>query len=332
MGTPRVTIIGLGHVGGSIGLGLRSSTKAVEVVGHDKEPGIGKLAQKKGAVDTSTMHLPNACEDADLVIVATPITAIRETLELIGPHLKQGCVVTDTSTLKEPVLAWAAETLPPGVSFVGGDPLLHPDAHTEDLTTLRGLESARAELFEGALYALCPTAETPPRAVKRVTDMINLLKARAFYVDPVEHDGMRAAVDGLPRLVSLALMQQAAGAPGWQEARKLADYVFGLVTAPLADDAEIQSPQVLLNTNHLLPRLEALIHELTRLREWITAENANALQEAFDQAASTRARWLTDRAKGEWEEELAELGVKGTLGSLGDMLGFGLGGRRPKEE
>jgi prephenate dehydrogenase len=332
MSKPRITIIGLGLVGGSIGLGLRSGTKAVQVVGHDREPGIGKLAQKKGAVDKSTMNLLNACEDADLVVIATPISAIRETLELIGPHLKQGCVVTDTATVKEPVLAWAAETLPAGVSFVGGDPLLRPNAGPEDLAALRGIESADADLFQNALYVLCPSSETSPRAIKRVTDMISLLKARAFYGDPVEHDGMRAAVEGLPQLTSLAMMRQASGSPGWKEARKLADHVFGAATASLTDDAATQSAQALLNADHLLPRIDVLIHELTRIREWIATGNADALQAAFDQAASARSQWLMDRAKGDWEEELVELGVKGTLGSLTDMVGFGLAERKPKEK
>ena len=231
MTQPRVTIIGLGLIGGSIGLALRSSTKAIQVIGHDIEPGIGKLARKNGAVEKSTIHLLAACENADLVIIATPITAIRETLELIGPHLKQGCVVTDTATLKEPVLAWAAETLPTGISFVGGDPLIHSNANIGDLTTLHGIESAHVDLLQGALYALCPSPDTSPRAVKRVTDLTNLLGARPFYVDAVEHDGMRAAVEGLPALTSLALMQQASGSPGWKETRKLADHVFGTATA-----------------------------------------------------------------------------------------------------
>jgi prephenate dehydrogenase len=278
------------------------------------------------------LNLINACEDADLVILAIPITAIRETLGLIGPHLKQGCVVTDTATLKEPVLAWAAETLPAGVSFVGGDPLLKPDAVPDELASAQGLEAARPDLFDGALYVLCPSAETPPRAVKRVTDMIGLLKARAFYVDPVEHDGMRAAVEGLPMMASLAIMQQAGGSPGWQETRKLADHVFGAATASLVGDPTNQSAQALLNADHLIPRIDALVRDLIHLREWIATDNSEELQRAFTQAESARSRWLIDRNEGKWEEELADLGIKGTLGSLGDMLGAGFFDRRPKDE
>jgi prephenate dehydrogenase len=330
MTKPRITIIGLGLIGGSIGLGLTAGAKTIHVVGHDIDSGQGKLAQKK--VHESRVNLIDACQDADLVILAIPITGIRETLELIAPNLKQGCVVTDTATLKEPVLAWAAETLPDGVPFVGGDPLLNPDLRPKELTPLQGLEQARADLFQDGLYALCPAAKTHPTAVKRVSDMVNLLNARPFYVDPVEHDGMRAAVEGLPTLVGLALMYQVSESPGWQEARKLADHIFSMATAPLADDAEIQRASLLLNADHLLPRVDAMIQGLAQLREWIAAKNAPALEEFIDRAVSARTRWLIDRAKGDWDEELAELGISGTLGSLGNMFGFGSSRRQPKEE
>lgn len=332
MTKPRITIIGLGLIGGSIGLGLMDSAKSVHIVGHDIDPRQSKLAKKKGAVNESTMNLFDACRDADLIIIATPITAIRETLELIGPDLKQGCVVTDTATLKAPVLAWAAETLPDGVSFVGGDPLLNPTAHSTDQMNLQGLEEARADLFERAFYFLCPPPEAHPTAVKRVTDMVNLIQGRPFYIDPVEHDGMRAAVDGLPLLASLALMQEAGAAPGWREARKVADHIFGMATASLTGDAATHRAQVLLNAAHLLPRLDALIHELGELREWIADKDAAVLEEAFEQAVSVRTRWLVDRAKAEWEEELGEISMPGALDGLGNMLGLGSRKPGPKEK
>ena len=131
---------------------------------------------------------------------------------------------------------------------------------------------------------------------------------------------------------SLALMEQASGSPGWQETRKLADQVFGAVTAPLMGDPDEQAAHVLLNASHLLPHVDALIRALNRMRDWITTDDTDALRQAFDQATSVRTRGLADRADGQWDEELAELGIKGTLGSMGDMLGFGLGSRKPRED
>lgn len=332
MAKPKVAIVGLGLIGGSIGLGLKASSKNIYVVGHDIDHGVGRQAKKVGAVDDSALNLINACDDADLVIIATPLSALRETLGYIGPHLKPGCVVTDTTTIKAPVLRWAAETLPAGVAFVGGDPLLKPDATPDRLAVRAGLESARADLLHGALYVLCPSAETPPAAVKRVTDMASLLKAHAFFVDPVEHDGMRAMVDGLSVVTGLALMRLTSGSPGWLEARKLADFAFGTATAPLAGNIESNRAQVLDNADHLLPRLDAYIQELSGLRKWIADDDTEALTAAFEQATADRAAWLKDWMEGNWVKDENEPEIKGTLGSFGDMLGFGLGKRKSKEE
>jgi prephenate dehydrogenase len=329
MDKPCISIIGLGLIGGSMGLALRASGKDLHVVGHDQDPGLSKLARKMGAVDEGRFNLPHACEDADLLVIATPITALRETLADVSPHLKPGCVVTDTAPLKGPVLAWAEETLP-GVPFIAGLPVVNPAAQPTSLMDPQGLESARADLFQDALYALCAPPQADPKAVKRVTDMVNLLGARPFYVDQAELDGIQAVTKILPALLNLALLQVISQEPGWREARKLADHIFGMSTAPLAEQAASQRAQALLNAQHLLPRLEALVNQLTQLDQWIRHKDADSLEQAFERASLLRRRWLVDRARGEWEEEITELILPGALDSLGNLIG--LRPPQPQEE
>jgi prephenate dehydrogenase len=158
------------------------------------------------------------------------------------------------------------------------------------------------------------------------------LEATPFFVDPIEHDGMRAAVEGLPALTALALMQEVSDTPGWTEARKLADHVFSMATAALSGDVQVQRAQIMLNATHLLPRLDALIRELMRLRRWIAQEELDALDEALEQAAVARARWLSNRSRGDWKEELSDMGVTGTFGTLKGALGLGFRGRKPEED
>jgi len=326
MTNPRITIIGLGLVGGSMGLALKNSGKPIEIVGHDRHPERNHQASKLGAVDKTSFNLPRACRDADMIILAIPLSNIRETLKVIGPDLKQGCVVTDTTTLKQPVLTWAAETLPEGVFFIGGAPVLNLSA--EEATA--GLDGAREDLFQNLLYPLCLSSKANPKAAKLVTGLVNLLQAHPFYLDPVEHDGLRAAVETLPILTSLALMQQAAGSPSWREARKLADYVFDTTTAPLAGDAEAQRARIMLNSKNLLPRIDALIEKLTQFREWVASDDRDALKNVFDQTTFERDLWLDDRAKGNWETRPGAPEVPGVSGLLGHL--FGLSQHKPKDK
>src|SRR3990172_7615468 len=131
----RITIIGTGLIGGSIGLALKAAKlEGVEIVGHDRERDSAAKAAKMGAVDRAEHNLPRSVEGAGMVIIATPVLAVRETMELIGQDLGEGAIVTDTASTKAHVMRWAAELLPAGVSFIGG----HPIAGKEN----QGIENA----------------------------------------------------------------------------------------------------------------------------------------------------------------------------------------------
>ena len=135
----RITIVGTGCIGTSIGLALHQTKQPLFIVGHDKESGHASMAQRMKAIDKSEWNLISACEDADLVILAIPMVAIEETLKALAPHLKGGCVVTDTAGLKGQVIEWAEALLPATVNFVGGDPVV--------TSTGSGPAAASADLF-----------------------------------------------------------------------------------------------------------------------------------------------------------------------------------------
>src|SRR5215211_6934991 len=120
--TVQITIIGLGQVGSSIGLALKASKVDAHLVGHDKEPGIAKEAQKAGAVDDVKYNLPASIRDAKLIILAMPLSEIRETLEIITQDLQDGAVIMDTAPSKAKVAAWAKQLLPEGRYYIGLSP------------------------------------------------------------------------------------------------------------------------------------------------------------------------------------------------------------------
>src|SRR5215213_4219337 len=127
----RVAIIGLGLIGGSIGLGLRSwsnqqsrdGAQGLEIVGFDIDLDQQAYAKKISAVDRAEWELAKAVRDADLIVVCTPVRAMRETFADIAPVLKSGAVVTDVGSTKADVISWANEILPRTVSFIGGHPM-----------------------------------------------------------------------------------------------------------------------------------------------------------------------------------------------------------------
>ncbi len=203
----RIAIIGLGVTGTSLGLALKKASAELRITGHDRQPAAAAAAHKAGAVDRTQWNLPAACDGADLVILALPMEGVRETLAVIGPALKAGCLVTDTAPVKAPVLAWAEESLPREVSFVGGDPV-----------GARGRRlSPSAEMFRDTVYCLCPGARAPAGAIDRAADLAQAVGARPRFFDAVEHDGLAAALDQLPVMLSLAALRAMSDSPAWRE-------------------------------------------------------------------------------------------------------------------
>src|SRR5574341_923228 len=150
----RVTIVGLGLIGGSMGLALKKSGIDLEIVGHDKDSSAANRAQKRGAVDTTKWNLIDACEGAGLIILAIPLDGIRDTLIALKPYLEPGVIVSDTATTKVPLIKWAAQ-LPEGVHLIGGDPVLKPSRAPG-----HGIDAADADLFQGATYCLTPVTRS----------------------------------------------------------------------------------------------------------------------------------------------------------------------------
>jgi prephenate dehydrogenase len=302
MPKPRITIVGLGLIGGSIGLALRQTENDYEVVGHDREHAVASKARKLGAVSKTEWNLISACEEADLIIIATPVMAIKETLTAIASYLKPGCLVTDTASIKGPVVAWAKETLPETVHFVGGDPIISQEASIGD-SLPTGIEGARADLFQGGLYCLTPSPETAPQAVQLATDLVHLLGASPFFLDAAEHDGLIAGVDHLAFVLSAALLGTTVTSPAWREMRKLAGEAFQNVTRFSSGDAATYRDACLSNGENIVRWIDACLVRLQELREVIAAQEAEELEKTFEEVMSVRDRWLREKAEGRWELE-----------------------------
>ena len=105
-----------------------------------------------------------------MVILSLPVVAIRDTMQAIAPYLQPGALVTDTASLKTPVLRWAEEILPESAHFVGGDPVISAAS--------AGAEEASADLLKNALYCLCPSPRAAPDAVRLASGLVERLRQR----------------------------------------------------------------------------------------------------------------------------------------------------------
>ncbi|MBI2913085.1 MAG: prephenate dehydrogenase/arogenate dehydrogenase family protein [Chloroflexi bacterium] len=281
----RLTIIGTGLIGGSLGLALKAAgLESVEIVGHDLDRGAANQAQRAGAIDRAEHNLLRAVEGASMVIIATPVLAVRELMQEIAGELAEGVVVTDTASTKAQVMQWAAELLPEGVSFVGG----HPMAGKET----PGIEQAEATLFAGKAYCICPSLKATDGAVNSVVGLARLVGAEPLFVDAEEHDQYAAAVSHLPLLVSTALFTLLRSSPAWPDLAPMASSGFRDITRLASGDPRMSHDICVTNREAAVHWLERMAGELHRLRDMLADAQDEGLLGTFTKAQMERDSFL----------------------------------------
>jgi prephenate dehydrogenase len=295
----QITIVGLGQIGSSIGLALKAHGVNVHLVGHDKDPQAGKESQRMGAVDDVKYNLPASVREAKIVILALPLSEVRETLRVIAPDLQEGTLVLDMAPAKATVAAWAKELLPAGRHYVGLTPAINPEyLHGTDF----GVKAARADLFERGLIVVNAPMGTPVNVFNLTMELVGLLGALPLLMDTAEADGIYAGMHVLPQLVAASLLDTTVDQPGWQEARKLAGRPYAAVTAGAAyhDDVTSLAEIAIDNRENVVRLLNAYITSLINLRDEIEENDREAVLRRLTEAWKGRVRWLDERVAAEW--------------------------------
>jgi prephenate dehydrogenase len=266
-----IAIIGLGLIGGSLGLALRQARderglSRYSLIGYDSNPQRLRQAEQRGAISQASEHLDEAVRDAQMVLLATPVLAMRGVLAEIAPHLRAGAIVTDTASTKAAVLGWARELLPVSARFIGG----HPMAGSTG-----SLEEARPDLFKGAAYCLVTSRaanaglSVDAEALQVVHDLIAGLGARPVLLDAETHDRCVAAISHLPFLTSIALVETVAESAERELMRQLASTGFRDATRLAAGDPAMYQSIVLTNRAAITAWLDAYMEQLQTIQQML---------------------------------------------------------------
>lgn len=271
-----VGIIGLGLIGGSIGLALKqqrdnTGRRTSLVVGYDSDPARRRQAEQLQAIDQASGHLIEVVQQAHLLIIATPVLAVRQVLREIAAHVPSETIITDTASAKAAVLRWAGELLPPGARFLGGHPMAGGTS---------SLEEARPDLFHGATYCLVPTMQadearyTDAAALQALQTLISALGARPLLIDAQTHDRCVAAISHLPFITSAALVETVANSAEVEIMRQLASSGFRDASRLAAGDPVMYQSIALTNREAITTWLDAYIAELQAMRQVLQTSQA----------------------------------------------------------
>jgi prephenate dehydrogenase len=283
----RMVIVGLGLIGGSLGLALRTAQPGAVITGWDQQAATLDMALQRGAIDHAASSLERSVRNADLVVVATPVLAAKEVFTAIAPHLQSGAIVTDVASTKAQVVQWAWDLLPATVTFVGGHPMAGSEQH--------GIEHARADLFHGAVYCLTPLEPTPPDVLATLEELVTGIGARPLRIDAHAHDAYVAAVSHLPFVLAAALVQHTSSDKRWSAMRQLAATGYRDATRLASGDVRMHRDICLSNADALKPQLLSM----SRLLEEIAAhlDDPQYLEQLFEQAKEARDEWLSSLMK-----------------------------------
>lgn len=261
----RVSILGLGLMGGSLGLALRRERPRWTVVGTDRDAAATARALELGAIESEGF-------DADLTVLAVPVLAMPAALA----QVPSGALVTDICSTKVAVLEWARAA---GVDLVGGHPLCGSERS--------GIDAASADLYRGARWAL-----TRPDPL--VEEMVVAVGAEPLVVEPEEHDRLVAGSSHLAFLLSAAYILAASESGDWPALAALTGSGFRDMTRLAGGDPDMYTGIASTNRDNILARLDEFQVAIERFRARLESGDPD-LAGLFAAARSARLRWEEGR-------------------------------------
>lgn len=287
----KVTLAGVGLLGGSLGLALRQRGLAGQIDGLVRRTKSIGECERLGVVGHATRDPKRAAEGADLIVLCTPLARMRAVLESMLPAIRPGTLITDVGSVKASVVRemepLAASV---GAHFVGS----HPMAGTEQ----QGPGAARPDLFAGALCVLTPTARTSQGALRRVQEMWQAVGATTLRLRPEAHDDLVSRSSHLPHIVAAELAHYVLSPVHRKEQRLLCATGFRDTTRVASGPPEIWRDIALANRENLVRVLGVFIEGLQEFRHTLEKGQGEAVLEFFEQARARRNSWATPTGLG----------------------------------
>ncbi|RJQ42953.1 MAG: prephenate dehydrogenase/arogenate dehydrogenase family protein [Anaerolineaceae bacterium] len=302
--TTRITVLGLGKTGISIGLALEDAKKGVLRTGFDEDKELKNLAKKTKAFDEYPSNITDAIKQADIIVLDLPVDRLRTVFITVAPTMKPNSILINMSPLVKASSKWAEELLPKNVHFISAIPAFSYES-MEDVN--KEPRNARADLFTKSMMFIAGDAKIRKEVIDVVVDFAVLLGATPYFTDLDEVEGLIANVILLPQLAAAALASSTMLQPGWDDNQRLAGNIFHLALKPLelVNETEDYGISILQNKQNILPILEKFIAVLQHIQRLVIDEDSEGLKDLLTDILLTRKEWLDKRKEGKWNYYLS---------------------------
>ncbi len=287
----KVALIGCGYTGLVVGMALKATMKDVEVVGNDKDRDAMKRAEKAKAIDRSEWNIPNACDNASVILISAPSEEHELAFKALGKDVNPRTLVATIGGSNAQDLRLASAYLPDDVPFFATSLVFHPD---------RGMASndaPEAGAIKRAVWTIAPRAGTSPELVNVFAALVTELEALPVFVDPTERDGLSMSVDVMPAVLGSALVLAVSGDSAWRERQWMAGATFGVATAQV-DQADKMVQAMLAQPDAMVHWLNQIMLQCMALRDALRERDEKTVRSMLDKAKETREKWLVDWRRG----------------------------------
>lgn len=284
----KIGIVGLGLIGGSLAIDLRSrsrsgvSSQGHQIYGISRQAKTCQIAVERGIVDDASPELETLAE-AEIVFICTPIAAIASTIKQLIPYISPATIITDVGSVKQPIVVECTQLWS---NFIGGHPMAG--------TTQSGIDAAVANLFSGAAYVFTPTEQSKPENIAKLIAIAKELNAVPHICDAQIHDRAVSWISHLPVMVSASLIKAClTEEPDTLHlAQILASSGFKDTSRVGGGNAELGIMMAKYNRAELLRSLLQYRHNLDEIIASIQEEDWHRLEQTLQTTASARTKFL----------------------------------------
>jgi len=285
----KITIVGVGLLGGSLGLAVKKRRLAKEVAGFVRRAASIAECEKFGVTDYATTDLLAAVSGADLIVLCTPLAQMRSLVTEMLPALKRGAIVTDVGSVKASVVREIESLIhQAGAHFVGS----HPMAGAEK----NGVMAARTSLFENSVCVVTPTKKTNRAALAKVEQFWKGVGGRVLRLTPEAHDALVSRSSHLPHIAAATLANLVLNPAQPIQQAMLCANGFRDTTRIASGSPEMWRDIALANRRNLACALDKFIGDLGRFQRALNKSDAKAVAKFFEQAKRRRDAWCANGA------------------------------------
>lgn len=282
----KVTLLGVGLLGGSLGLALKKHGLAKRVHGYVRRAASIDECVQAGAVDSASCELEESVQGADLIVLCTPLAQMAELARSSLSATEPGTLITDVGSVKGPLVAELEPMYETRKAiFVGS----HPMAGSEKM----GVSAARADLFQAAVCVVTPSDRTNPQDQKAVEQLWQGVGARTMSLSPEDHDALVARSSHLPHVLAANLAAYVLNPKFGPEQGGLCANGFRDSTRIASGSPEMWRDIILMNQTHLKRALGEYKEQLEQFETLVREGNPATIENFFRKTKTLRDTWRT---------------------------------------